>query len=608
MYYDKYLKYKVKYLKYKQKGSGITLFEILETGTNDDIAKYINESMNLNDNKFLFALAEANDNNRIQKLIDCGININIVNDGRGETILFTAVRTKNVDLVRMIIHTTNININHQNKKGETVLFIICNDINPIAILIKNILIDAGINTQIQNNLGQNCYYNNKIKQQESQSVIIRRQIRGECFAHTVARNFVRTLQLLGAIVSDNSNQISCANVRNKNITKNTLEKFYDVFLLIVTNKFGCDGGHVINSMFYLLEYIKNNYEQQIFDIDCVKFDMICGDKNCPIGFTPGASKILNISQVAKKQFIDTMKILFDNNILYIGQVNYLINYDQPNYIYDSIKKMLEKKLQPAVLISYSESFTTINKNKTNNIMHIFPSILNTDISNNKCITDKDKEKEKHSNHAVNLRRWFGNGIEFKNSWGYYHFSGGNFSVQDLSIIMCSNGTSNKTSNETSNEISNPFRYVNFITLGFNTELLPKSILDIYHKNNCQLYKTVDPNLPIGTNKNYKGKYDSNGLASGYGTLKTPDNIIYTGNFVNGILQGNGKIIFSQDEKYYGNFVNGFLQGNGIIKLYNKIIYEGIFVDNVMQENRTKKLPDGTVYKGTFIDVFCKEME
>ena len=101
------------------------------------------------------------------------------------------------------------------------------------------------------------------KPEDIRSIPNIKQQKMDCWAHSVSRNFVRTLQILCVIKSE------------------FVQQFYDLFYTILTEYKTCeDGATTIEAMFYLFNYLKTNYNDDIFKIT---YDNKCTQLYCTNG-------------------------------------------------------------------------------------------------------------------------------------------------------------------------------------------------------------------------------------------------------------------------------------------------------------------------------------
>lgn len=88
---------------------------------------------------------------RLNLFVKKGINVNVI-DINKETILFQLIRAKSYKLIQYLIAHTHIDINHQNKNGETPLSIALFDKKPSDKIIKLLLINNS-NCTLKNHNG-----------------------------------------------------------------------------------------------------------------------------------------------------------------------------------------------------------------------------------------------------------------------------------------------------------------------------------------------------------------------------------------------------------------------------------------------------------------------
>ena len=416
------------------------------------------------------------------------------------------------------------------------------------------------------------YYDNIIKPNEIKSVIIKEQGRyGTCWAHATSRNFIRTLQILDVIKSEYK------------------EQFYLLFFSILTEFEDCnEGGYARTSMNYLLNYLKDNYKEKIFKI---KYNSIkCYSFECEHNDKP----ILNMDNTYKEQLIKDFEYLFENNLLFIFYYFYKINKDSVNYPSKSIKLMLDNKLQPYVVIYVNNYLNNNIKNKTTK----FPTVDKIEYMDNNC-------KPVNPGHAVNLRRWITEGIEFKNSYGFNSGNKGNFSVPDLKYVSC--------------EIRNKEKDILFYTIMFDYNRLNNDFKKRVNNKKCKYFNLIDPFLKIiednsdfyfDKNNNFingyasiinlSGKYTGNiinGQRNGYGKMKYHTGYIYVGEWKNNERNGTGEMRYPYGDIYDGEWKNNEINGNGKMIYHTGYIYVGKWKNNKRNGYGTMKYPDGTIYKG-----------
>jgi hypothetical protein len=416
-----------------------------------------------------------------------------------------------------------------------------------------------------NNLINGYYYNNETKKRSEiidgvinekpdfiKSVPIIKQLFGDCWAHSVSRNFVRTFQILNIIQTEH------------------VESFYFLFYTILTNYKSCDmiGFYDVFAMIYLLDFLKKNYSN-IFDITSV-------DNKCTKEYCTGGS-IFNVDEITKSKIIEKFKYLFDKNLLFIGKYNYRVNSTGNNKPSDAIKKMLEFRLQPAVSVGLSTYVISEIKKKS----FVLPTITDIDSYDSLCFSD--------SGHSVNLRRWTKSYIEFKNSWGNFSSNNGNFSVSDLKYLTCIKRDSHLSDLE-----------LIFCSLMFDCENMDpadKSEVDIKMQT---YYKTIDDTIETENNKNYTGSYNSYGLFHGYGTYLLEDSIYYKGNWKNGLKYGLG-IYKKNDIVYEGYWKDDKRNGKGIYSDKAGYTYEGDWVDDEKNGKGIYSDKFGNTYEGDWVD-------
>lgn len=117
------------------------------------------------------------------------------------------------------------------------------------------------------------------KPQSIKSVKIKSQgFYGTRAFHSCARNFVRTFQILN--IFDN----------------NYVEQFYLIFFIILV-KFNnnCNGADILNNCVYLLNYLKYNYQDEIYKFKYSDIECLDPTENFPIQLLNSDATILNIS-------------------------------------------------------------------------------------------------------------------------------------------------------------------------------------------------------------------------------------------------------------------------------------------------------------------------
>ena len=382
------------------------------------------------------------------------------------------------------------------------------------------------------------------KPAELRSVPIQTQLYGDCWAHAICRNFVRTLQVLDVIKSKYNKQ------------------FYDLFYSVLTENKDCYEGGNMSDLFILFDFLKLNYK--------VIFDIASNKSECFKGYCSDAEEykfLENMDPDHKIEFIDKMADLFDRDILFIGAYTYTINPSGNNKPSLAIRKMLECKLQPYVTIRLNRYLKNLI-DKTNPLQTQIednkPYIPDIKKYNNSCITDS-------YSHAVNLRRWKNNYVEFKNSWGGNVADSGNFSVSDLKYLIC-----------------DKHNIVEFASLMFKYDQI---------KNILPYNETFDPNLEIkNEDQELSGFYDSYGLLNGNVTVYF-SNLKYEGDISNGFREGRGKATYTNDDIYEGKWKNNKIEGNGEMKLSDGRVYNGEWKNENREGYGIMRWPDGEVYEG-----------
>jgi len=389
-----------------------------------------------------------------------------------------------------------------------------------------------------------------VKDYKTKSVTIKNQGKnGTCWAHATTRSFIRTLQILDIIKSQYN------------------EQFYLLFFTILTKNKSCNTGGNTTSFYYLLDYLKNNYTDEIFNIRKNNINCNYNYNSCEIN--DDINPILNISNPDKIEFIDDLKYLFDNNLLFIFIHNYKVNMDEINKPTKCIRLMLDYKLQPFVGIKISNYLKTHIFSKKN---FFIESLSDNDF---KCVSE--------SGHAVNLRRWNKNKIEFKNSWGTHSANDGNFFVSDLKYITCGKKQS-----------------IVFSVLVFDYNKLNLKFKQRVNNNRCNYFDSIDKSLEINIDEEII-LYDDNGFFySGYKEYTYPNGDIYKGNW-NGKPNGSGIMEYINHDKYSGYWLSGNMNGKGTIKYANGDVYSGDWVNNEKNGKGTIKYANGDVYSGDWIN-------
>jgi hypothetical protein len=520
MFKQKYLKYKEKYLELKKQIGG--------------------------ENNELLEAIDDNNLEKVKILLKNGANVN-TKDKFGNTALMHSVFNNNYEMVQLLIKQ-NPFINITNKDGLNAYFIACKNMNdPIAKL----LINARSDTTLTNENNQQCVIKTDTKVPALESVPIQEQKYGDCFTHSVARNFVRTLQILGIIKSEYKNQ------------------FYDLFYSIINKKFSCNSGENYNSSKYLLDYLRVDIKK-IFEID--KDNIVCNNiKDCQI--TVGDNKILNLTEADKQSFIDDMNKI--HNLLYIIVIIYKPNTNSPNYPSLEIKKMLDQKLQPTVGIIYSKYLLSYSDKKTNLVPTI--PLSYTQLVNNSELDCGKLKSGYAAGHAVNLRKWMKSYVEFKNSWGADVYNSGNFSVTDIKQLSCRSD-------------DNSYTYIDFTSLMFDESLLPSDIRDKYNIIKSSLHNTCD----------IENNFDTNSKILIYKIY--PNGDIYEGEWLNDKKHGQGKMTYANGDIYYGDWKNDKKHGQGIMAYVNAdYVYEGGWLNDKKHGQGIMVYANGDVYDGDWVN-------
>jgi hypothetical protein len=246
-------------------------------------------------------------------------------------------------------------------------------------------------------------------------------------------------------------------------------------------------------MFNLLDYLKEIETNDIIfnitynDIKCYDINIAEEEKN---------NIILNDTSIINS-FIDKLKILFDNNLLFIACDSYNLNKHNGSKPTKAIKTMLDYRLQPYLGFAFNNYVYKIISQVNDERTDIFPLVPKVD----NFKEDEYKCYDGLSLHGVNLRRWMKTGIEFKNSWGTTVASQGNFSVPTLKYLTCERPPT------IDSEIN--INILVFTVLMFDYDKLSVELKEIV-KTNIKKYKhTLDKNLDIiENNRNCKyNRYD-----------------------------------------------------------------------------------------------------
>ena len=403
-------------------------------------------------------------------------------------------------------------------------------------LVDNTIIEYHDGKQINN------------KPEDFKSIPIIDQQENDCWAHAISRNFVRTFQILSIIKFE------------------FIQKFYDLFYTILTEYKTCkEGYHQSDAMFYLFNYLKKNYNDYIFTI-------IYENKECTQLYCNKTGVILNIDQENKDQIIEKLKDLFDKNLLFIGNYYYTVNQEGKNTPTKAIKIMLDCKLQPVVTININEYLNKQLNTRTINL----PSVEEKINFDNNCKYD--------DGHIVNLRKWYRNYIEFKNSWGTYISNEGNFSVVDLKYLVCKDDKKNKNKN----------------ILEFTSLMFDYIKFGIPLEKYSSYYSTFDITLETKKQPNYNGHYNYYGLYHGQGELTYNNGAFYKGKWENGNRHGQGKLTYS-DEIYVGEWKDNSRHGQGIKRYSNGDIYDGEWKYNEKHGQGKMTYNSGDKYVGKWKD-------
>ena len=316
-------------------------------------------------------------------------------------------------IITQLLANSNIDVNYANARGNTAYLYACyvND-----TIVSKLLIKHGADSNIRNEDNQQCIIPITDKTENLVSVTIKRQQYGDCFAHAIARHFVRFFQLFEAFASKYN------------------EDFYYLFYFIIIQKFGCDGAPILDSFKYLLDFLNKNLNKifEIEDID-TDTDAICTGTKCEINYT-GSNKILKLEPSERQHCLETMDRIIPE--LYIIDITYNIRDQPKNNPIREIKELLEYKFQPVISFIYSINLYNFDDDSfyDNNLV---PLILNKDSDNKNC-------ESQTPSHAINLRSWTKEYVDLKNSWGRDRFNNGNFTIEDIKQLSCNNDSNNKT--------------------------------------------------------------------------------------------------------------------------------------------------------------------
>ena len=392
------------------------------------------------------------------------------------------------------------------------------------------------------------------KPKELISATIKDQKYGDCWAHSFARNFLRTLQILDVIKSD------------------YVEQFYNLFFTILTTNKDCNAGSSYLELITLFDYLKKNYKDNIFLVKLNQSN--CIEKYC---FPETQENILNMNLVDKTIFIADLDYLFNNDLLFIGRYNYDVDPNGNNKPSLAIKTMLNFRLQPYVSMHVNKYVISIIHSKINSYTGNFPSIPDLVAYDTTCYD---------GNHAVNLRKWSVNGIEFKNSFGTTKSNDGNFSVKDLKYLICEDSINTKINTN-----------IEFISLMFDYEKLSDNYKDRVDYKLSKYLKTFNSTLEIKKEK-YEGSYNNYGLYHGNGKI-TNNEGTYDGEWKNGFFDGQGVFSWLNGNKYDGQWKNGIFDGQGVYTSANGDKYEGQWKDGKYQGVYTSA--NGDKYEGQLKD-------
>ena len=394
---------------------------------------------------------------------------------------------------------------------------------------------------------------------------------GTCWAHSIARNFVRTFQILGIIKTD------------------YIEDFYYLFYKILIINRDCNKGYDYTVMFELYNYLKENFCENIFTINWIGFN--CGDnyineelklrdlnfdKVDGIQLTDPILKKINDNEFDKRQLISDFDYLFNNDLLFIGKFDYMVKLNELNSPTKAIKTMLNYRLQPCVIIFLNKY---LNKQIYLSSRDV-PSVHESESFNMSCI--------KNGVHAINLRKWNNDYIEFKNSHGVDSTNNGNFSVKDLKYLICKK----------------------------KHDIIFASLMFKYNKLNIEFRRRVDHKLTTyhtvfdvsAVKKNtdivyYNGDFNDYGLFHSCGRIIFSNGNEYIGEWKNGFFNGRGIMNYSNGDKYEGHWKNDLFNGYGIMNYSNGDKYEGEWKNNLFNGYGIMNYSNGDKYKGQWENDF-----
>ena len=482
---------------------------------------------------------------------------NFINDGNvyeglwnsNIPLIIQAAQTNNIVLIEKLI-SDGENINVLDDTGKNAYFYACenNFINIAQLLIKH-----GADINITNERKQKCFIDtNDEKPEEIKSVGIKDQLYGDCFAHATSRNFIRTLQVLGII---------------KNKYK---DQFYDFFYSIITNKYGCEGGSSYESCTYLLNFLRNNTNFFITGIEWFNNEHI------------NISKIDWSDDEDRDNFIKEFNLI--KNILYIINVNYV---PTENKIYPTteIIQMLNQKLQPIVNFKYSYDLKSIKWRKKSNLK---PLIISKNDKLKKCTNSV-------SLHAVNLRKWTDDYVEFKNSWGSDIYNNGNFSVSDIRQLSCVYSNNIKSS-------------IEIMCLMFDENMLPEEIklnylriTNLYKETINVSHNSVSKFYFDANGNNYEGDWQNN-TKHGKGKMIYINGDVYDGAWQNDKKHDIfGRIKYHNGDNYIGAVANDVKHGHGRLRYANDDVYSGFWFNDKRHGKGTMTYANGDVYNGKWLN-------
>ena len=380
---------------------------------------------------------------------------------------------------------------------------------------------------------------------------------GTCWVHAISRMFVRTFQILDIIKPQYK------------------EQYYELFYTILLKKKDCNEGGRFEDIVYLFNYLKNHNGQLV---TIKKKNIKCINDKCTLD---NDQTILQLNLEEQIQLKNDLQYLFTNKLIFLAKYQYDPNNDI-NKPTKAIKTMLDYRLQPCVSIKISDYLNNFIdekiKNK-NNKYELLPINNSISIKSN-CISSTPR-------HSINLRSWFRNKIEFKNSWGDY----GNFAITDLKYLTCNHDEEIVLTEDTIE-----FRCLLFDYDNLNNEFKKKvdDKLKLYHHT---FDPTFDPSIDIGENTNYKCLYDKYGFLDGKNCeLKFNNDVIYNGSLKYGIENGKGIKIYSDKSKYEGDWENGLEHGKGI-QIYLNEKYEGEWRDGQRNGKGIQIYSDLSKYEG-----------